>query len=63
MVDYGRLRETREPYGVGGGISVEEVPLFEGRTKERVERYINMLDEMWTERRRLIKLRERTDVT
>ena len=37
MVENGGLRETRERYGVGGGISVEEAQLFEGKTEERVE--------------------------
>ena len=35
-----------ERCGLGGGISVEEMLLFEGRTEERVERYTKMLEEM-----------------
>ena len=31
----GGLRETRERYGIGGGIRVEEELLFEGRTKKQ----------------------------
>ena len=61
-MECGGLRETTKRYGVGGGISAEEVLLFEGRTEERVERDKRMLDEMWTERERLIESREITDV-
>ena len=39
-----------------------EILLFQGRTEERVERYTKIMDEMWTERVRLMELRERTDV-
>lgn len=47
------MRVTRERYGIDRGISVEEV-FFEG-TQERVE-------EIWTDRRMLIWLKERTGV-
>ena len=41
---------TRERHEVRGGVRVEEVLLFEGRTEERVERFTKMLEEMWAER-------------
>ena len=51
---YDGLRETRERCKVVRGISEEEALLFEGKTKERVEIYKRMLDEMWTEIERLM---------
>ena len=52
------IRMIREQHGVCGGVRVDEVLLFEGRTKERVDGFTNMLKEMWTERGRLIESRE-----
>ena len=52
----GTIQELR---GVRGGVRVEEVLLFEGRTKERVDGFTKMLEEIWAERGRLIKSRER----
>ena len=40
----------RERHGVRGVAIVEEVLLFEGRTKEKVDGYTKMLEEMWAER-------------
>ena len=37
---------------------MEEVLLFEGRTKERVDGFTKMLEEMWAVRGRLIESRE-----
>ena len=51
------LRETIEK-GVEGDIGVEDVMLFEGGTRERVERYT----EMWMEIGRLVESSERTDM-
>ena len=53
------IRMIRERHGVCGGVRVEEVLLFEGRTKEKVDGYTRMLEEMWAERERLIESRER----
>lgn len=41
--------------GIGRVISVEELLLFEGKTEEVMERYTRMLNEMWTERMRLME--------
>ena len=46
------IRMIRERHGVRGGVRVEEVLLFEGRTKEKVDGYTRMLEEMWAERER-----------
>ena len=45
--------------GIRGGVRVEEVLLFEGETKEKVDGYTRMLEEMWAERGRLIESRPR----
>ena len=62
------IRMIRERHGVRGGVRVDEVLLFEGRTEEMVDGFTKMLEEMWTERGRLIEskagnvLRNGTDV-
>ena len=58
MVRCGGLRWTRESCGVNAGVGVEEALLFEGRSEEGVESYPRVLDGMWKERRRLVKLVE-----
>ena len=63
MVECGSLKEARERCGVGAGVGVEEALLFEGRTEERVEIYMRMLDEMWRKKRKLMELGERAGVT
>ena len=50
-----RIRTIRERHGVHGGVRVEEVLLFEGRTMEKVDGYTRILEEMWAERGRLIE--------
>ena len=51
------IRKIRERHGVHRGVRVEELQLFEGRTKEKVDGYTKMLEEMWAERRILIESR------
>ena len=53
------IRTIPERHGVRGGVRVEEVLLFEGKTKEKVDRYTKMLVEMWAERERLIESGQR----
>ena len=52
-----RIRAIRERHGVRGGVRMEEVLLFEGRTVEKVDGYTKMLEEMWAERGRLVEPR------
>ena len=43
----------RERYGVYGAEALEEVLLFGGRSREKVEQCKKMLEEMWKLRRRI----------
>ena len=46
------IRTIRERHGVRGNVRVEEVLLLEVRTREKVDGYTRMLEEMWVERER-----------
>ena len=59
VVECGGLRESRERCGVNAGIGVEEALLFERRIEEGVKRYTMM----WRDRRRLMELMERAEMT
>ena len=59
VMKYEGIRTIWERHGVRGDVKVEEVLLFEGRTKEKVDGYTRKLEEMWTERKRLIESRQR----
>ena len=51
-------RIIRERHEVRGDVRVEEVLLFERKTKRRVDGFTKMLEEMWAERGKLIESRE-----
>ena len=46
------LEGVREQFGVTREEVLEEILLFRGRTQEKVERSIALLEEMWRRRRR-----------
>ena len=58
MMNCEGIRTIRDRHGVRGGVRVEEVLLFEGRTKKRVHGYTKMLEEMCAERGILIESRQ-----
>ena len=46
------LEGVREQFGVTREEVLEEILLFRGRTREKVERSIALLEEMWRRRRK-----------
>ena len=62
VIECGKLREIRERYRVCGAEALEEVLMFGGRSREKVEQAQQckkMLEEMWKLRRRIGKLLRR----
>ena len=51
----GSLEGVREQFGVTREEVLEEILLFRGRTHQKVERSISLLEEMWRRRRREIR--------